>query len=201
MTRIVALWPTPKVLEVIEESTFRKPDSKSEVFSLAAYRELLLLHAIAKKVVTPSASPKLAARNTVGKPAPAGFVNTNSQPLSDQLKEGLPNWPIKGQADKRNDPTRPPASRHLGLDIDLNFDFGDPEGKPHANAGLGDHEMRASYTHELLEFEAILIDRPPRPALVLSYRLTCRAPGLTILLGMPLMKLTTLSNAAPKYIS
>lgn len=78
MTRIVALWPTPKVLEVIEESTFRKPDSKSEVFSLAAYRELLLLHAIAKKVVTPSASPKLAARNTVGKPAPAGFVNTSS---------------------------------------------------------------------------------------------------------------------------
>ena len=78
MTRIVALWPTPKVLEVIEESTFRKPDSKSEVFSLAAYRELLLLHAIAKQVVTPSASPKLASCTTGAEPSRAGFGQSTS---------------------------------------------------------------------------------------------------------------------------
>ena len=32
-------------------------------------------------------------------------------------------------------------------------------------------------------------------------RLTCKAPGLTMLVGVPLMKLTTLSKAEPKYIS
>ena len=32
-------------------------------------------------------------------------------------------------------------------------------------------------------------------------RLTCSAPGFTMLVGVPLMKLTTLSKAAPKYIS
>jgi hypothetical protein len=30
------------------------------------------------------------------------------------------------------------------------------------------------------------------------YRRTCKAPGLTMLVGVPLMKLTTLSKAAPK---
>ena len=32
-------------------------------------------------------------------------------------------------------------------------------------------------------------------------RRTCNAPGLTMLVGVPLMKLTTLSKAALKYIS
>ncbi len=34
-----------------------------------------------------------------------------------------------------------------------------------------------------------------------NQRRTCRAPGLTMLVGVPLMKLMTLSNAAPKYSS
>jgi len=34
-----------------------------------------------------------------------------------------------------------------------------------------------------------------------SQRRTFNASGLTMLVGVPLMKLTTLSNAAPKYIS
>ena len=54
MARIVALWPSHKVLEVIEESIFRKPGSvEGEAFDLDAYRELLLLYAIAKEVVEP----------------------------------------------------------------------------------------------------------------------------------------------------
>ena len=32
-------------------------------------------------------------------------------------------------------------------------------------------------------------------------RRICKAPGFTMLVGVPLMKLTTLSNAAPKYSS
>ncbi|MES2944244.1 MAG: hypothetical protein V4772_15345, partial [Pseudomonadota bacterium] len=50
LSRIVALWPSPKVLEVIEESIFRGADSNAEAFDLEAYRELLLLYSIAKEI-------------------------------------------------------------------------------------------------------------------------------------------------------
>lgn len=50
--RIQALWPQPRVLDVIEHSIFRDAtDPESEVFDLEAYRELLLLHAIAKDII------------------------------------------------------------------------------------------------------------------------------------------------------
>ncbi len=48
--RIQALWPNPKVLAVIEESIFRMPDRDAKPFDLLAYRELMLLYAIAKEV-------------------------------------------------------------------------------------------------------------------------------------------------------
>lgn len=46
--RIQALWPNTKVLAVIEESIFRMPDRDAKPFDLLAYRELMLLYAIAK---------------------------------------------------------------------------------------------------------------------------------------------------------
>jgi hypothetical protein len=48
--RIQALWPTSKVLDVIEESIFRMPELDAKPFDLLAYRELMLLYAIAKDV-------------------------------------------------------------------------------------------------------------------------------------------------------
>ena len=51
LSRIEALWPSPKVLDVIEESIFRKPGSAGEAFDLEAYRELMLLYAMAKDLV------------------------------------------------------------------------------------------------------------------------------------------------------
>jgi pilus assembly protein FimV len=50
LERIQALWPNSRVLEVIEESIFRKPDLDNQPFDLLAYRELMLLYAIAKDV-------------------------------------------------------------------------------------------------------------------------------------------------------
>lgn len=159
LSRIVALWPTPKVLEVIEESIFRKSDSKNEVFSLAAYRELLLLHAIAKRVVTPSASPKSSVQGAVAQAAASGFANTSTEPLSAQLQD-LPMLP------DMNDPKRPSASPHLGLDIDLNFDFDDFQGEPEAApARLGGHGIPASFTRELLEFDRFTMEGPSAAAL------------------------------------
>lgn len=130
LSRIESLWPTPKVLGVIEESIFRKPDSMSQTFSLAAYRELLLLYAIAKSLVEgpavardPAASewPKQSAQAA---PEPSirenKFVATNIQPLSVELRDGSARPFI---SENNLDLTLPPASPRLGLDIDLSGDF------------------------------------------------------------------------------
>lgn len=52
LARISALWPTAKVLELIETCIFRDPwAAASEPFDLAAFRELLFLHALARYLV------------------------------------------------------------------------------------------------------------------------------------------------------
>lgn len=50
LQRIQALWPNPKVLAVIEESIFRMPELDAQPFDLEAYRELMLLYAVAKEL-------------------------------------------------------------------------------------------------------------------------------------------------------
>ena len=105
-SRIQALWPQPRVLDLIERSIFRDDqDERTEVFDLEAYRELLLLHAMAKDIIHRGESP--------AKPdAPEGFQHTAMQPL--KLGAGLQSA-VQGDAD----PKLPPASASLGLDIDL----------------------------------------------------------------------------------
>lgn len=139
LTRIESLWPMPKVLDVLEESIFRKPDSRGEVFSLAAYRELLLLHSIAKKII---ARPAGAGENG-GEPATASaldaltalprttsFGPTSIQPLSAHFQEMPPLRPavlaVAAPLDVEPVPdlTRPPVSPRLGLDIDLSLEEG-----------------------------------------------------------------------------
>jgi len=145
VTRIESLWPTPKVLDVLEESIFRKPDSRGEVFSLAAYRELLLLHSIAKKIIAPSvgstgpfATVTPSALNaSAALPQVSSFGPTNILPLSAQLHDTPPPLPIvlpishpvtsgdvvsvayPAEMVTVPDLTQPPVSSRLGLDIDL----------------------------------------------------------------------------------
>ena len=108
--RIQALWPQPRVLDVIENSIFRDAsDPETEVFDLEAYRELLLLHAIAKEVIQRDASGssdfqhtairplKAAAPKVAGAVLAAEAAGRNTQPLEDI----------------------PHASPRLGLDVDL----------------------------------------------------------------------------------
>jgi pilus assembly protein FimV len=78
LSRIVALWPSRRVLSVIEESIFRKPGLPgAEPFSLEAYRELVLLYLIAKDVAPDedSRAGELDGRHT-------DFPSTRLQPLS-----------------------------------------------------------------------------------------------------------------------
>lgn len=114
-SRIQALWPQPRVLDLIEQSIFRDAtDISSEVFDLEAYRELLMLHSIAKDLIQRDSHA----------PRPTGdFQHTAMQPLKAAGKLA----PATGnQADASERHTQPmdlgdtpPASPRLGLDINL----------------------------------------------------------------------------------
>jgi hypothetical protein len=109
--RIQALWPQPKVLDVIEKSIFRDAaDPESEVFDLEAYRELLLLHAIAKDVIqrdssTPSSDFQHTAIRPLKAAGPKMAAVSSSAAASERLTEPMDEIPH--------------ASPRLGLDIDL----------------------------------------------------------------------------------
>ena len=123
LSRIMALWPSAKVLGVIEESIFRKPGMGNQAFDLEAYRELLLLYAVAKEIVEkqdlglefetsepgPIASFDLSAQATAAM-TPPKFQATSIQPL-----------PTAGDSadDMMMPMLRVPPSPNLGLDIDL----------------------------------------------------------------------------------
>ncbi|WHZ11809.1 MAG: hypothetical protein OJF60_002248 [Burkholderiaceae bacterium] len=99
LARIETLWPTPAVVELIESFIFRRPDasagsSELEPFAPEAYRELMLLFAIAKELAAEQAADARRAQRTG---AAEITVATDSVPAS----------------------TIPPASPRLGIDIDL----------------------------------------------------------------------------------
>jgi pilus assembly protein FimV len=85
LTRIAALWPSPKVMGVIEESIFRKPGMGGEPFDLEAYRELVMLYNLGREVVQPEEvkeAQEVAPAWSVSEPAKSGFFETSMQPLS-----------------------------------------------------------------------------------------------------------------------
>lgn len=115
--RIQALWPQPRVLDLIERSIFRdSEEGENEVFDLEAYRELLLLHAIAKDLVE---------RESATQP-PVDFQNTNMRPLKAVGKPAsTPAAPVAGGEDpmRRTVPMDlhviPPASARVALDVNI----------------------------------------------------------------------------------
>lgn len=113
LSRIVALWPSHRVLDVIEESIFRKPGLPgAEPFSLEAYRELVLLYHVAREVAPEPVDPSQPGVLT-------SFPETSLQ--------GLNMLDVPEPA--RADPERlmiPPSSPRLGLDIDLGEETQDP---------------------------------------------------------------------------
>ena len=125
LTRIEALWSSPKVLEVIEESIFRRPDSGAEAFDLEAYRELLLLYAVARAV---NHSEGTSASDTVNFDLPevslklkvkhSNFPATSIQPLSarvakDEKHHHLPMLEL----------VLPATSQRPELDLNLDLDL------------------------------------------------------------------------------
>ena len=115
--RIQALWPQPRVLDVIEKSIFKEPnDPDGEVFGLEAYRELLLLHAVAKEMIK---------RELDQSNDHADFQNTAIKPLKaagQKSGAGAAASVAAGMMDDRlTQPMEdmPRASPRLALDVDL----------------------------------------------------------------------------------
>ena len=95
LSRIQALWPSPKVLEVIEESIFKRPGADTEAFDLESYRELLLLYAVAKEIAGTEVLPSNGMKNFDVTPAEEvfdfgalKFRATAIQPLLAGMDEG-----------------------------------------------------------------------------------------------------------------
>ena len=192
MARIAALWPSRRVLDVIEESIFRGPSKDgAQAFSLQAYRELLLLHHIGQQVLVGGDG----SQSVFGDSGPIsgpqsesgshGFSHTSIHPLSTgiaSLEQDAGDYALDLNLDE---PGREPAGGpepHM-LDFDL----------PDVDEVTSDSGF--ARTRLARPAEAPLAQRQSRQ------RRTCRAPGLTMLVGWPSMKFTTLSNAAPKYSS
>ncbi len=55
--RIEAAWPKRRVFDIIDNALFREPGNPVEVLDLEAYRELLLLHAVAREIIELEAEP------------------------------------------------------------------------------------------------------------------------------------------------
>jgi len=119
LSRIVALWASPRVLEVIEESIFRRPGlAGAEPFSLEAYRELVLLYHIAQDVLQPDGSQQDVPQPGQAANAPDGhFHDTSVHPLTLAQREP----PVA----PRELLMVPPPSARLGVDIDLGELSGD----------------------------------------------------------------------------
>jgi hypothetical protein len=113
MARIQALWPKPRVLDVIEQSIFREVgDPQAEVFDLEAYRELLLLYALAKEMIQ---------RDAVDSKLPKAFANTQVHALKTtaQRSAAAPAQRVIGKSTWSTG-QQPPVSPNLGLDVNLN---------------------------------------------------------------------------------
>lgn len=138
MARIAALWPSRRVLDVIEESIFRGPSKTgADAFSLQAYRELLLLHHIGQQVLVGADS----ARAPFGDSGPAsgptsdspGFSHTSIHPLST----GLASLDV---APRDRGRFQDQAAQDMDLVLDLNLD--EPEAPAqHADAHLLDFDL------------------------------------------------------------
>lgn len=114
LTRIAALWPSPKVMDVIEESIFRKPGmAGAEPFDLEAYRELVMLYNVGREVVQQPESAPAEDWSLSDSGNKSTFFETAMQPLSVARHRSAPE----------------PEDSDLGSDLDSG---------PGAQTGLGD---------------------------------------------------------------
>jgi hypothetical protein len=155
--RIQALWPQARVLDVIENSIFRDgSDPEAEVFDLEAYREMLLLHSIAKEVIQRDGATSSDFQHTSIRPLKAAGPKVAGASLVGEAAERV-TQPLDDI---------PHASPRLGLDVDLDelqetsaFEASLPEVlvpvEPTAKSAQAGATSGASATGNLIDFEVL----------------------------------------------
>ncbi|WP_348007735.1 hypothetical protein [Rhodoferax sp.] len=142
LRNIESQWGTPKVLDTIEASLFRDTATGAgKPFDLAAYRELLLLYAMAQGTVRqadgslhsamPKARPGRASRPQeleldVSKPVPLDDSVPRETSFTQPMLLMSEMAPLEAQ-DTHPEPLAPSHRAPLDLDLDLNLDFSNSE--------------------------------------------------------------------------
>lgn len=124
LAAISAVWPSAKSLGVIESFIFRDAsETGSQPFDLAAFRDLLLLHAVAQRILL--ASPGI---EPLGQDAPGSAATGNARPYFADSGLGMPlpmpsPYPPSAAADASGaEPSYPSAANPADIDLDLNLD-------------------------------------------------------------------------------
>ena len=118
---ISAVWPSAKVLGVIESLIFRDPwETGSQPFDLAALRELLLLHAVAHRILV--ASPDIAPSGSAAGAVTAAQANAKPYFADSGLGMPLPMpSPYATAADAGRLGAASDATGTQEVDLDLNL--------------------------------------------------------------------------------
>jgi hypothetical protein len=127
LSNIQSVWSLPlQALDVIEESIFRHPDEDYETLDMTAYRELMLLYALAKELARPDAAYSMLPLSMQTPVVPAaGISNTPDFDLGDGLLLSSPHDDLLSPDDRTvslsyaliKDSDQVDADR--GLDFDL----------------------------------------------------------------------------------
>lgn len=100
LQNIQRYWPGPQTLDEIEELIFRKPDAQDQPFDMLAYRELMMLYALAKEL------------NKAG----AAFISVQSvAPIAGLTSTGLAL--LDGVSDSARADLQDAGAEGLGLDL------------------------------------------------------------------------------------
>ena len=129
LSQITSSWHTDTILKIIEDSVFRGVGNNSETFDLEAYRELLLLHSIAKdlsenQIIESDPTdqilrPNLGLLNVatpLGGFSPGNFSQTIPQKLTPIINLLSAETPYNNV---RSGTFQKPVGARIGLDIDL----------------------------------------------------------------------------------
>jgi hypothetical protein len=167
ISRISALWPDAKVIEVLEEAVFREPNSAfdDKNFTLEAYRDLLLLYGIAKQICVPASDPsgwwsssqEQKVPGSAGVSRPSGsFIRTKMEPLV------APAVISKAEITARLDGKEIRAALPSG-DVDFDLDSLSPS-EQSAELSLGQlvEPLHASLDDDLASLRSVLSTSPNR---------------------------------------
>lgn len=118
LVAISAVWPSAQVLTVIESFIFRDPwETGNQPFDLAAFRDLLLLHAVAQRILvaSPDIAPSASAAGAAAQAKPYFADSGLSMPLP------MPS-PYAYTVDDARPGATAAAAGSAEVDLDLNFD-------------------------------------------------------------------------------